>query len=66
MADKMVSIRVIVERSLADQLALIAKVEDLPRVRLIRRELRRYASSHLSKVPKNEAAAQEKSAEQAA
>jgi hypothetical protein len=60
------SIRVEMEQSLADQLARIAEAEDLPRIRLIRRELRRYALSHLSKVPKTEAVAQEKSAECAA
>jgi hypothetical protein len=51
---------------LADQLTRIAEAEDLPRMRLIRRELRRYALSHLSSVPESEAATQKKGAEQTA
>jgi hypothetical protein len=66
MTTDMVSIRVEVEKSLADELARIAKAEDLPRIRLIRRELRRYALSHLSGVPENETATQKKSTEAAA
>jgi hypothetical protein len=66
MAEDKVSIRIEVERSLADQLTRIAEAEDLPRMRLIRRELRRYALSHLSSVPESEAATQKKGAEQTA